>query len=300
MKMHYASLFSFYLLVGLGLENNSVVAFSSSNTKKTTTTRMSSIIATTRTTRLSAGGAWLNENMELARDSFPLWTFGAAGSGGIARNVIPKTIDDYLALQKLKDEGTTLGGPTIGLSPLIFYPRDLHKADVDQIVLRTMTVEQMVQKFPVEGNFLAAKGYLTLEAFQKANAKANPLTVRAVFDSFGKPECVEPFLAQQCLDEYRASIISTTTNNNGGDDEYSKLKQNLLYFKLNGFLAIVALLFLLGLADVATATDAYHGWFPDWPGGVDFPSKLFTAEGNPFTIPSYYTWDIPDDYVYQP
>jgi len=236
--------------------------------------------------------AWLNENMELARNSFPLWTFGAAGSGGIARNVIPKTIDEYLAVQKLKEEGATKGGPTIGLSPLLGYPRDLTASDVDQIVLNQLTVAQLTKKFPVEGNFLAAKGYLTLEAFQKANAKANPLTVKAIFDSFGKPECVEPFVAQECLDNYKNDV-----QNNGN---YQRLKQNLFLFKLNGFSAIVALLFLLGLADVATATDAYHGWFPDWPGGVDFPKYLFTKEGNPFTIPEYYTWDMPEDYVFDP
>mmetsp|Transcript_31144 Transcript_31144/g.47135 ORF Transcript_31144/g.47135 Transcript_31144/m.47135 type:complete len:294 (-) Transcript_31144:54-935(-) len=244
-------------------------------------------VAGADTTRLMA--MWfVNNGMEEARAAFPLWFFGAAGSGGIARNVIPKTIDEFLEVQRLKDEGTTLEGPTIGLSPLIGYPRDLSSADVDRVVNNPLTVAQITKKYPVPGNFLAAKGYLTYDAFQKANTKANPLTVKAVFDSFGKPLCVEPRLAQQCLDQYKT------------DSDNKTLKQNLLEFKLNGFAAIVVLLFLLGLADVASATDAYRGWFPDWPGGIDFPTRLLTSEGNPFTIPDYFIKDVPEGYVFVP
>lgn len=36
----------------------------------------------------------------------------------------------------------------------------------------------MVAKFPVEGNFLADSGYLTFDAFTRANPNANPLALR--------------------------------------------------------------------------------------------------------------------------
>lgn len=221
-----------------------------------------------------------DDGMEVARGSFGWWIMGAAGSGGAARSTFPKLFDDYLELQELKGVGPSLGGPELGLTygPLL-YPQDVCLQDVEMVVNNPMNVSEITKGYPVEGNFLAAKGYLTLKAFQQANAEANPLAVRLVFDSFGKPKAVEPDIAQTLLDEYKK--------------DPTKLKGNLTKGRLITYTAAVTLLFLLGLADFASATDLYRGWFPDWPGGVDFPQNLFSSEGNPFTIGNYFLWDVP-------
>lgn len=61
-------------------------------------------------------------------------------------------------IQDLKDVGPTLGGPGIGLSPICGYPRDLCIADVQKIANNKNNIEQIVAKYPVEGNFLAEQG----------------------------------------------------------------------------------------------------------------------------------------------
>ena len=220
-----------------------------------------------------------NEGMEVARGTFGWWIMGAAGSGGAARTAFPKLYNDYVEIQQLKGIGPTLGGPTIGLNPLLGYPEDVCLKDFEKVVNNPLSVDEITAKFPVEGNFLAAKGYLTLEAFQKANADANPLAVRVVFDSFGKPKAVEPMVAQSLLDEYKVNPM--------------KVKQKLLVGKLTVYVAAASLLFLLGLADLASATDLYRGWFPEWPGGKNFPFSIFTPEGSIFKIGDYFLWDIP-------
>ena len=235
--------------------------------------------SSTSSTQLNA---WFPDNgMLQARGSFPLWLFGAVGSGGVARKAIPDLIDDWKEVQALKGLGPTLGGPRMSLSPLVGFPEDICIKDVEQIVNNKLSVEQIVQKYPQEGNFLSDIGYLTLSAFQEANANSNPLAVRAVFDSFQKSKVVEPEIAQARIDEYKSDA--------------TKVASNLNVAKFKVFSAVFALLFLLGLADITTATDAYHGWFPDWPGGQNFPFRLLTADGNPFTIPQYWVNDIPEE-----
>ena len=86
------------------------------------------------------------------------WFFGASGGAGIARGAFPKMYNNVQQIQALKGEGPTLGGDTVGLSFLCGYPEDISIADVQKICSNKMTVEQMVDKFPVEGNFLASKG----------------------------------------------------------------------------------------------------------------------------------------------
>ena len=234
--------------------------------------------------RPSSLSLWFpDEGMEVARKTVGWWIMGAAGSGGMARKVFPQMMDEYMELQQLKDSRAISSGETIGIGPLLGFPGDVLVEDVEEIVNNPLTVEEITQNFPVEGNFLAAKGYLTYAAFSKANADANPLAVRAVFDSFRKPKCVEPYLAQELLDTYKSDI--------------GKIRENLIVKQIVLWLAVISLLFLLGLADLATASDLYRGWFPDWPGGKDFPRNIFTEEGNIFTIPKYFLQDIPEGRV---
>ena len=222
-----------------------------------------------------------DEGMDVARKTFGWWIMGAAGSGGAARSAFPQIYKEYMELQQLKGQGPTLGGPTIGIGPLLGFPEDVCVKDIEQIVNNPLTVEQITQQFPVENNFLADKGYLTYSAFKRANADANPLAVRAVFDSFRKPKSVEPYLAQELIDEYKR--------------DPTLIRQNLVIKQGTLIMAAGTLLFLLGLADVASATDFYRGWFPSWPGGQNFPFSVFTKEGSIFTIPDYFLWDIPPD-----
>ena len=108
-----------------------------------------------------------------------------------------------------------------------------------------------------------------------ANPRANPLAIRAVFDSFAQSTDVcAPKVVQRKLDLYRQDVFL--------------LKGELLYAKATGFSAVATLLFLLGLADVTAAGHAYHGWFPDWPGGQNFPWCLFDPATGPWRIPDYW------------
>lgn len=176
------------------------------------------------------------------------------------------------AIKGLKGQGKTLGGETLGLSPLCGYPEDLAIADVKKILNNKLTVEQLVQKYPVEGNFLSAKGYLTFKAFQEANKDNNPLAVRAIFDSLNSStEVCSPDIAQLKLDSYK--------------ENPSLIASELLKAKAIGFSSIFTLLFLLGLADVTAFGHAREGWFPDWPGLTNFPVSFISDLK---AIPNYW------------
>lgn len=212
---------------------------------------------------------------EDARNTFFLWFFGGSGASGIALSAFPRMFEDVQKIQSMKGQGPTLGGETLGLSPLVGYPEDICLADLEAVVKNPMSVEAMVTKFPVEGNFMASNGYLTYEAFSKANIGKNNLAVRAIFDTFNRStNIVEPDKAQDMLDEYKNDIRS--------------IKSRLLKSKLVGYSSIIVLLFLLGYAGIIILENLYCGWFPDWPGGTDFPWSLFDEDGAVWTIPKYW------------
>jgi len=214
-------------------------------------------------------------DIEESRTAFFIWFFGASGAAGIARSAFPRMYNQVSYVQGLKGAGPTLGGENLGLSPLCGYPEDLKVKDVEKILNMRMTVEQMVQKYPVEGNFLSRKGYLTFSAFETANRGANPLALRAIFDTFAQSTDVcAPDIAQQKLDAYK--------------EDMALINGALLKSKLAGYSAIAVLLFLLGLADIVAAGHAWHGWFPEWPGGENFPLSIFNIETSPLTIPKYW------------
>ena len=220
--------------------------------------------------------------MEAARSSVPLWFFGAAGSGGVARAVIPSLIDNWKEVQQLSSgpPPNNSAGPTIGIGPAWGYPQDVTVADIQDILDTPLTIVQIVQQNPMENNMFSKNGYMTLDAWMQHYANKNQLAARVVFDAFGKSLTVEPEIAQAKLDQFRADI--------------SNIKSSIIQGKIVVASALFALLFLLGLADVATATDAFRGYFPDWPGGQDFPWSMFTQEGgSPLTIPQYWVGELP-------
>mmetsp|Transcript_21077 Transcript_21077/g.27320 ORF Transcript_21077/g.27320 Transcript_21077/m.27320 type:complete len:243 (-) Transcript_21077:97-825(-) len=195
-----------------------------------------------------------------------LWFFGSQGAATVGLGAIPGMKKNVDLIQSLKDEGPTKGGVGIGISPLCGYPRDLARADVEQIVMNPLSVEEIVKKYPVPQVFLSTKGYLTYQAFRDANSMANPLTVRAVFDSLGQgTNVVDPKLAQIQLDSYRNDLTQFNTQ--------------LLKSKATGWAAISVLFSLLGYAYSEAFSSAYKGFFPDWD-----PSKGVAA------IPTYWHW----------
>lgn len=116
---------------------------------------------------------------------------------------------------------------------------------------------------------------LAFQAFEEANKGANPLAIRAIFDTFNSStDIVSPVVAQELIDEYKTNPKALATN--------------LLKAKLIGFSSIFTLLFLLGLADVVAFGHAKDGWFPDWPGLSDLPASLFSSETGLTKIPDYW------------
>ena len=181
-------------------------------------------------------------------------------------------------IQNLKGVGPTLGGEKLRLNPICGYPEDICRADVEKILNNKLSVEQIVEKYPVEGNYLSSKGYLTYQAFKEANKDANPLAVRAIFDTLNtSTDVCSPDVAQEKLDSYSENI--------------DLIKGELIKAKLLGFSSIFTLLFLLGLADVIAFGHARDGWFPDWPGLSNLPSSLFDPDIGLTAIPKYWLSD---------
>jgi hypothetical protein len=171
-----------------------------------------------------------------ARTAFFIWFFGASGGAGIARSAFPRMFKNVMEVNALKGVGPSKGGEKLSISPLCGYPQAIYKADVEQIINQKISVAKIVEKYPVEGNFLSKRGYLTYEAFKRANKDANPLTLRVVFDSLSTgSDVASPDKAQEILDSYKTDLNALATN--------------VLQSKLKGYLAIFTLLFLLALAD---------------------------------------------------
>ncbi|KAJ8605016.1 hypothetical protein CTAYLR_004554 [Chrysophaeum taylorii] len=180
--------------------------------------------------------------MMAARSRAFIWFFGASGGAGIARSAFPGMFRNVVRIQQLGEGGDYW---------LPLYPRRVPRADLERIVLTD--VEQCVRDYPVENNYMASRGFLTYDAFQRAN-DADGLAIRAVFDCFAQgANTATPEIAQTKLDRYRVDL--------------NELRWDLLRSKLTGWAAIFTLLFLLGYADIEAYTNIYAGWFPDWPGG---------------------------------
>jgi len=215
-------------------------------------------------------------DVDTARTTFYIWFFGASGAAGIALSTLPRIYNSFKTVSSLKDAGPSLGGETVGISPLVGYPRDLFVKDVEQVLQTSKNVEQIVTKFPQEANMWSMKyGYLTFKAFEQANAKNNPLAVRAVMDAMAKsPDVVQPEIAQERIETYLS--------------DFEEFKSDLLTNKLISYSSFGVVLFLLGLAAVIIGSQAYQGFFPEWPGADGFPFTIFDAEKGLSTIPNYW------------
>lgn len=209
-------------------------------------------------------------SFEQSRAAFFVWFFGGSGAAGIALGAFPRMYQQAKDTQKLADQQSTENQGEM-LSVLGFPPVPLK--DVAAVVNNRLSVEQIIDRYPIKGNFLSARGYLVFEAFAEANSKENPLAVRAVFDSFAtSTNVVEPDKAQELLDFYKIDILN--------------FKQKLSVSKLVGLGSISTVVFLLAFAASVSAENALHGWFPDWPGADNLPWSLF--DGSLATIPEYW------------
>lgn len=221
---------------------------------------------------------------ETARTYFYLWFFGGSGGGGVALGQFPTQFAKFRELTSMSsDSSLSQGGPTVGISPLCLYPRDLSTADLDAVLVKSnkknqLSVEQMVARGP-KPNYMSQKGYLCFTSFAAANAGCDPLTVRAVFDAMSTGDNVAPEDAQMKLDAYRAEV---------GTDKRGTFRGDLLKTKLAGFSSIAFLLFLLGPIVGSTCLEsAAMGWFPEWSGSNDLPWSLVVGPGA-WTIPQYW------------
>ncbi len=249
----------------------------------TITRRLSS---TTTTSQRHLDASELSAEQVAARTDFFIWLFGASGAAGVARSAFPRMYNNIREIQSYRNvyggnganSGNNAGsnGDKVGISPLCGYPRDLAVKDIQAIVQNKLSIDQIVSKYPVENNLWAKKGYITYAAFRQANAKVDPLAVRAVFDCFSQStEVSNPEIAQAKLEKYKESLDS--------------FKNDLLYSKVVGWAAIVTLLGLLGLADIEAYGYAYTGWFPDWPGGrLWLQGGLLDPETGLLAIPKYW------------
>jgi len=196
---------------------------------------------------------------------------------GVALRQFPQQYANFKKLSAMSDDGPTLGGPTVGISPFCLYPRDLSKADIDKVLRNKLTVEEMVKKGP-KPNYLSEKGYLCYPSFLDANKGCNPLTVRAIFDALSTGDNVSPDVAQVKLDKIKQDM----------SDDRSVFKSELLKTKFVGFSSIAFLLFLLGPIVGATCLESLAaGWFPEWPGNGYLPWSLLFGPGF-WTIPNYW------------
>lgn len=216
-------------------------------------------------------------NYEDARAYFYIWFFGGQGGATVALGQAPAQFKKFRQLFEMSDEGPTLGGETIGVSPLCLYPRDLNKADVDKILNNKLSVEKMVEKGP-KINYLSERGYLCYPSFKEANKDCNPLTVRAVFDAMSTGDNAAPDVAQAKLDEFSSDTSA----------DRSAFKGALLKTKLAGYSSIAFLLFLLVYIVGGTCLEALSaGWFPEWPGNDNLPWSLVVGPGA-WTISEYW------------
>lgn len=248
--------------------------YSNSKTQqdKTSTTTSTSTSTSTTLNLSEVDLSSIPAASEDARRLFFLWFFGGSGGGGIALAAFPNMYSRFQEMRSLLDEGPTLGGETIGLSPLCGYPRDISRADLEKVLSNEMSVKTMVEQGPKD-NYWAGLGYLRFEAFAAANEDCNPLTVRVVFDSLTtNPSTAEPGPSQVLLDEFRTDVEA--------------FKSTLLKKKATGWSAIGVLFLLLGITANVCGEAFAKGWFPDWPGNTNFPLGL--VDPGFWTIPDYW------------
>jgi len=228
-------------------------------------------------TAVQAMDAAMIQEMETARAAFALCFAGAIGTAAVGREVIPVTIREWKKLNALKGQGySTQSGDQLDL---FGYPEPVYSNDVMAIISNNMTVYEMVNEYPIQGQL---PGYLRFESLAMANADKSQVAVRAVFDSIAvgvNKNSVAPSIAAEKFELYKREGLDMMTKN-------SRLSKTI------GVAALVVLLSLLGAADYFAIFHLFHGWFPEWSGTTGLPLSLldFSAYSS---LPSSYMNDVP-------
>eukprot|EP00555_Chaetoceros_dichaeta_P012412 CAMPEP_0198269004 /NCGR_PEP_ID=MMETSP1447-20131203/39647_1 /TAXON_ID=420782 /ORGANISM="Chaetoceros dichaeta, Strain CCMP1751" /LENGTH=218 /DNA_ID=CAMNT_0043960353 /DNA_START=314 /DNA_END=970 /DNA_ORIENTATION=- len=215
--------------------------------------------------------------MSNSRITFWLCFFGATGSAAVGRAAIPKTIKSIKLNQSLAGQGNSLGGEDLGL---IGYPETIYREDVEKVLNNPVLIDDIVAKYPIPNRM---PNMLQYESFAMANPDANPLAIRAVFDSLVvgiNKNSAAPQAAQDNIIKFRTDLDALKKQNNVG--------------KAIGIFAFFFLLSLIGGADWFAFYHGWKGWFPLWPGLSNFPASLFDGNIGVTSIPKYWMGEIPE------
>lgn len=246
---------------------------------KTTTFGLGQISApkAPSTTAMSVVDAAMISEMVTARSAFVLCFAGALGTAAVGREVIPITISEFKKLQALKGQGySTKSGEQLDL---FGYPEPIYSDDVMAIINNPMSVNEIVEEYPIKGQL---PGYLRYESLAQANAEVSQVAVRALFDSIVvgvNKNSVAPQIAVQKLDQYKQEGLEAMTSN-------SRLSKTI------GVVSLVILLTLLGAADYFALFHLFRGWFPESVITANLPFSLLNLPAY-LQLPSCFMNDIP-------
>ena len=287
-----------YLLLLLGI--SSVAAFVPSNRRRAVSTSHE-----TRSSPLNAmvpTSAEAIQEMANARFAFGMCFYGALGIGSIGRELIPIVFGRYQTTSSLESDGSIAIGSTTAVRNdedlgIWGYPETIYRKDVEQILNNPLTPLAIAKKYPIAQDADADERYqythmaesvpfLGYDGFVKANPRANPVALRAVFDSFsnsiGGSNAVSPITAQRNIDLYLDNKSVT-----------GALAKKLNGGKSLGIAAFVFLLALLGIGDALAIFHLWKGWFPEWQGFSDMPASLFDQNIGILVLPNFFVSDVP-------
>lgn len=258
------------------------------------------------------------QEMTNARFAFWMCFYGAAGVGSIGRELIPIVFGRYQSTSSLESESTsgTAGSSSSSNTNraqssnddedlgIWGYPEKIYRRDVEMILNNPLTPLAIANKYPIENDEDADKRYqythmentvpfLGYDGFAKANPRANPVALRAVFDSFsnsiGGSNAVSPITAERNIE----SFLLTTGRGSGGTTVSGAMAKKLNGGKTIGLTAFLFVLVLLGVGDWLAIFHLWRGWFPEWQGFSDFPSSFFDKDIGIAVLPNYFVGDVP-------
>mmetsp|Transcript_24160 Transcript_24160/g.58374 ORF Transcript_24160/g.58374 Transcript_24160/m.58374 type:complete len:325 (+) Transcript_24160:75-1049(+) len=249
--------------------------------------------------------------MGAARGAFGLCFYGALGVGSIGRELIPIVFRRYesnnnLSLgsieteiakrsnrqeaKKKKEEEKT---DDMGIKG---YPEPIYLSDVLPILSNKMDALSIATLFDERPESLKNQyqythlaeedrvPFLTFDSYRRANPTADPMALRAVFDSFsnsiGGGNVISPITAQERINQYKEDVSAMTKRLNRS--------------KVLGVSAFVFVLLLLGFVDYLTLYHLWRGFFPEWMGFDHMPASLFDGSIGIGVLPRYFVLTVPD------
>ena len=255
------------------------------------------------------------QEMTNARFAFALCFYGAAGVGSIGRELIPVVFGRYRTTSALEssDGANVAGSSSINRQQnddedlgIWGYPETIYRRDVETILNNPLTPLAIANKYPIAQDKDADKRYqythmkdavpfLGYDGFERANPNANPVALRAVFDSFsnsiGGSNAVSPITAQNNIDSFLQQ--SDSGKRRGKATVTGELAKKLNGGKTTGIIAFGFVLVLLGVGDYLAIFHLWKGWFPEWLGFSDIPGSLFDKDIGIAVLPNFFVSDVP-------